>query len=374
MKVFHYLCFLAFVCSCKSINPDLGLAQKYFPSKHLLNEGVVNKYYSKYIPSDSGKWTYIDVKYHSLKLIKPNLLEYNLYNAAMELEYNRQYQFVDDKMILQHENGIFQYDRSTSNIIEGTYIDWNGSGQVFKTEAVFDLTDRTINRAYTQEYLNDTIIENLNAKKIHKSISYESVFRKDTTNGTFVQDMFYAEGLGLFKSLVTDENGTRELVLVEQMLFSDFEKLSEHGLKRVAYIDPNNTIDDQSNFELCTEEKYIVDYYNGDPDGGIIGRKRTIQKLLQEHLDESKLGNESGYLSFRFVINCKGEAGRFTTEETSLDYEHKEFDDNCVTHLYEIIRKIEKFRPTKLQYRENPDAYYYLTFKLKNGKIIELLP
>ena len=161
--------------------------------------------------------------------------------------------------------------------------------------------------------------------------------------------------------------------LVEQIPIEQFQKMANHGRHRLAYIDPEKTMDEATDFKICNER--IADYYNHDIGHFPIlkGGKNAMQKLLNTQLDKTKLFKESGYLTFRFVVNCEGVAGRFITEQTDLDFQGKTFNPETVSHLYEIVKNIKDWRTTMIR-KEARDAYAYITFKLNDGEIIELLP
>jgi hypothetical protein len=95
-----------------------------------------------------------------------------------------------------------------------------------------------------------------------------------------------------------------------------FQTLRNHNRKRIGYINPSSTMDNGSSFKLCEQEVKIRDYYNSTPEAQFgLGKKEMVNKIMSQ-IDRNKLFSESGYLTFRFVINCHGQAGRFTTLKT----------------------------------------------------------
>lgn len=373
-KLLLYIFFFAHILSCSTVQPELGIASDFYPNKTLLNAGVVNKYYTKNIPTDSGKWSYIDVSYRCYKLKTPTSLSVQIFNAAMQLKYEYEYEFEDNKTMLIKKTGIHTFDNTQTNVINSTLFDWVGSGHVYKTQDIFERSGSIVNREMIQREVMDTLVENRKAKSFLFDLTYESVFDNDTTNRSSEIEFIFVEGLGRVEEIGKSKDWTSHTYLVEQMSIETFKNLQNHGKKRIAYIDPSKTLDDHTDFKLCADEKYIVDYYNGDPPAGVLGGKRTVQSLLKKHFDLSKIEKESGYLTYRYVVNCKGEAGRFTTEQTDLDFAVKSFDKKTIDHFYEIVREIENFQATKLNYVDDSDAYCYLTFKLKDGEVIEILP
>lgn len=366
-------CITLFCQSCTQIKPELGLATKYFPSAQLLQDGIVNKYYIKTIPHNTDQWTYMNMTYNSMKLIDENRLEVIGYTSAMEKEYYRLYSFEDNKMNLEKEMGWFHLDSCVTQIKNAPVINWGEQQDSLKIVRVFS-SGRDLDIVRTQMAIQDTVVENYPSKMFHQKLENDWIFEGDSAHYSFDTKLIYAKGIGLFESISHGETNTRHMQLVEQIPWETFSKMKDHGTKRVAYIDPTKTIDDHSNFKLCEKEDYIVDYYNGDPPAGVIGGKPVIWDLLDKYLDPSKIQGQSGYMTFRFVVNCNGEVGRFMIEETDLDFNQTTFSQSSKDHLYEIMRKIDNFQSTKLKYKENVDAYVYITFKMRDGKIIELLP
>ena len=169
------------------------------------------------------------------------------------------------------------------------------------------------------------------------------------------------------------KKGKANIELVKQFHWKDFKAMANSAPKRVAYINPAKRIDRNSNFSPCENSNKIHDYYNGTPHAGLRTGKRGWQKLFQQKGNSSNASKESGYLTFRFVINCEGKTGWFTTEEADLDFQPKEFPPELVQHYFDIIEKVDDWRPVVIR-QKAADAYAYLTLKLKDGELIDILP
>ena len=78
-------------------------------------------------------------------------------------------------------------------------------------------------------------------------------------------------------------------------------------------------------------------------------------------------------MTFRFVVNCEGKAGRYMVIQNNLDLEPKVFDEKLTSHLFTITQGLKEWRPVILE-NEPRDYYMYITYKLLDGKIIEILP
>lgn len=160
--------------------------------------------------------------------------------------------------------------------------------------------------------------------------------------------------------------------LTELMSIDAYYRLKNHTLHRVGWIDTTQVMDKHNKFSTCYHFSEINDYYNDDR-ASFKGRKGALRALLKEKLDKDKLKDESGYLTYRFVINCKGKAGWFTTEEADLKYDRKKFNSECRNHLFDILYEVSEWKSLSISGNAK-DAYVYITFKLKDGEIIEILP
>ena len=372
MEKIKLLIFFVFLLlfSCQPPDPELGIAEQYLPSAELLQSGVVNKYYYHF-ESENGYAKNTDIEYLLLKVEKPGQLIWQTYGAGFNLKRDRLYQFEGDKMIMLSEKQIYQRDTIDVEILEPISIDWKNGGNTFMKRA--NILGRFRRWELNLSSMKDSMVMERPAKILTSDYNTLFVYKEDTTRNEFSMPNIYVEGFGPFTYKYKTDRGTFSSDLVEQMSFAEFQKRANHGVKRVAYIDPENVMDSKKALETCEPIHAIFDYYNGTPDGRYEGGKGALRRTIIPQVDKEKLNNESGYLTFRFVINCKGETGRFVTEQADLDFQKKEFNKETVTHLFEIVESLEKWQPAKVQEKLR-DSYAYLTFKLKDGEIIEFLP
>ena len=364
--------FILTIYSCQPVKPEFGIAEKYFPSAQKLQDGVVNKYYEHYNSNDNYEAS-TNVVYHEYRLVRPGVLQLNHYNAGFEMRRQKTYTFQNEKMILNTENFIYYADTVPVEIIEPTSENWSENEAIFEKKMEYISWKRKW--SHRQIGLRDSVIMGKSAKLItSKNVNYFLISSSpDTTFVNFNHTNVYVEDIGLFAYYNADEKGKTRLELIEQMPFSEFKKRANHGKKRVAYINPKNRMDKDSDFAPCHVEHRIVDYYNGSPDAHFVGEKGALWQEILPNLDKTKLHNESGYLTFRFIINCEGKTGYFVTEQADLDYHKKEFHPETVQYFYKMVSELSPFQPA-VAMKEKRDAYAYLTFKLKDGKLIELLP
>ena len=136
----------------------------------------------------------------------------------------------------------------------------------------------------------------------------------------------------------------------------------------IGYIDPKTAFGDK-NFKTCKNE--IYEYYNSESNAGYKhGKKALWDSVLTKYSVSLK---ESGYLTFRFVVNCEGKAGRYMVIQNNLDLEPKVFEDELISQLLTITQGLKEWRQVILE-NEPRDYYMYITYKLLDGKIIEILP
>jgi hypothetical protein len=146
------------------------------------------------------------------------------------------------------------------------------------------------------------------------------------------------------------------------------EQKNKKYIHDIGYVDPNTSFGDKD-FKTCKEE--IYEYYSSEPEGGYIhGKKALRDAVLKKYSVQLK---ESGYLTFRFVVNCEGKAGRYMIIQNNLDLEPKVFDEDLTSQLLTITQGLKEWRPVVLE-NEPRDYNMYITYKLLNGKIIEILP
>lgn len=136
----------------------------------------------------------------------------------------------------------------------------------------------------------------------------------------------------------------------------------------VGYIDPETALGEK-NFATCDNE--IFQYHNAVPHGGYKYGKKALRDTVRRKYKTTP--GESGYLTFRFVVNCEGKAGWYNIIENDLDLTPKHFDKELTAHLFELTQDLKEWRP--LIFEDKPRDYYmYITYKLVDGEIREILP
>ena len=129
---------------------------------------------------------------------------------------------------------------------------------------------------------------------------------------------------------------------------------------------------DDPNFKLCDETR-VFQYYNFGKGLQYIGEKIKINEHFMAALKLNEQGNESGFLTIRFIVNCEGKTGRFRVEGMDNEYRESEFTDNVTNQLMSLTRKLDGWIIGEYDGKAY-DYYQYLTFKIENGLLIEIMP
>jgi len=137
--------------------------------------------------------------------------------------------------------------------------------------------------------------------------------------------------------------------------------------------DIKKTNSDNPNFELCNGENNVKQYFNNSQGLEYYGGKTEILKEFNNNFVPSKKQNQNGIIRIRFIVNCKGETGRFRIIEADNNYKEFKFDSEITNQLLKITKALNDWIPKEIRNKEI-DYYQYLIFKIANGKISEILP
>ncbi len=129
---------------------------------------------------------------------------------------------------------------------------------------------------------------------------------------------------------------------------------------------------DNPDFKLCYP-KYVFQYFNNS--GGIEynGEKIAIDKTFEKKYNSEIVKKESGLIRIRFVVNCEGKTDRFRILGSDENYQEKEFDKSITDQLLTITKSLDGWN-VKYYNDSVIDYYQYLIFKIKDGKILKILP
>jgi hypothetical protein len=106
------------------------------------------------------------------------------------------------------------------------------------------------------------------------------------------------------------------------------------------------------------------------------GRLYDIRQVVERDYKPVLKAGESGLIRFRFIVNCRGEAGNFELLEVDENYQKCAFDSRITNQLLNICRnKLTDWEPGKRNDDQTPvDTFCLLTFQLKDGLITNIFP
>ena len=139
----------------------------------------------------------------------------------------------------------------------------------------------------------------------------------------------------------------------------------------IGYIDQEKALLNDV-YSLCDNGKIFKKHHGAPKVAFNISKKRFRETILSEY--KNKNYEDSGYLNFRFLVNCEGNAGWFEIIEMNLDLEEVNLNDVMVNQLLKLTSN-SKHWSTLTTSDEIPRNYYmYISYRIEHGEIIEILP
>ena len=134
---------------------------------------------------------------------------------------------------------------------------------------------------------------------------------------------------------------------------------------------PFDSLQDDPGFGVCNP-KQVLQYYNTN--AYYKDHKKEITKhLLDNFKTHDSFQDQNGFLTIRFIINCNGNTGRFRIFEIDSNYQPIHFKDTLSQQLLRLVKQVKGWQPAV--YKEKVyDSYQYITFRIRNGKIISISP
>lgn len=130
---------------------------------------------------------------------------------------------------------------------------------------------------------------------------------------------------------------------------------------------------DDINFKRCiSDDRFMYQYYNDSKGFQYKGEKYEIEKKLKS-LSLKELSGKSGYITIRFVVNCEGKTGLFRMKQMNEDYKEFVFDEKLSNQLLIFTKSLNGWAPKEIEGKKI-DYYQYLTYKIENGQVSEILP
>ena len=139
---------------------------------------------------------------------------------------------------------------------------------------------------------------------------------------------------------------------------------------------PDGEYMDTTTNENTTCKDYNVYYYQGNGRGKYPESSSTILKEAQAFLKwKHDFYKGNGYITFQFMIDCSGKKMNKTRVlQTDEKYNNYHFDKRLVEELYTFLNKMDKWKIFKIKSGEIVSYHAFITFKIKNGKAVNIIP
>ncbi len=124
---------------------------------------------------------------------------------------------------------------------------------------------------------------------------------------------------------------------------------------------------DGSEFIICDEDR-ITQYYSIGTH--YQGGEKTIKKELNELINNLHF-QDSGILTYRFIVNCNNQIGRFRVKMVNSALKENSFKSNNIKRIQESIKNLNGWKAGKWK-DKSLDSYYVLNFKIQNGRITDI--
>jgi hypothetical protein len=132
----------------------------------------------------------------------------------------------------------------------------------------------------------------------------------------------------------------------------------------------NPALDDPS-FHLHDSTR-VWQYYNSA--AYWLDHKDSVTRFIRSRYHPpANAAIENGWLTIRFIINTDGHTGRFRLSEMDSAYQPTHFDPRISDQLLAAVKDWPDWQPA--HYKEwRFDTYQYITFRLRQGRIITISP
>lgn len=152
-----------------------------------------------------------------------------------------------------------------------------------------------------------------------------------------------------------------------------FILLSSKILAQNYFLPDGEYMDTISNNSATCPEHNIYYYSVG---GKYPESSSTLLKKVQSFLNE-KNGkyNGSGYITFRFTVDCEGKPmKKVQVLQTDNEYKKTHFEKALVNELYDFFHTLNKWKDIKTKDGKGYAYIAFITFKIKDGKVINIIP
>lgn len=138
----------------------------------------------------------------------------------------------------------------------------------------------------------------------------------------------------------------------------------------VGDINYNPNIDDKL-FNVCDETR-VFQYYSVGT--SYIGERKSIREEVFNYLKDKNvnLDNKSAYITFRFIVNCNGQPGRYRYKIVDSNFKKTDFAKEEIDKLKNAVMSLKNWQAGVTENKVSVDSYVQINFKIENGEIKDI--
>ncbi len=100
-----------------------------------------------------------------------------------------------------------------------------------------------------------------------------------------------------------------------------------------------------------------------------------LKELLLFQHDKTQFDSGNGNITFRFTVNCEGQVMRkVQVIQTDEKYNLTHFQKPLIDQLFLFFKSLKKWKIVKDRNAEPLNYHAFITFKIKNGKVTNIIP
>ena len=127
-------------------------------------------------------------------------------------------------------------------------------------------------------------------------------------------------------------------------------------------------------FSLCDDGKTYPYYYPElEYKGGFWEIKQHF--VMDYPMEQFQaLNNNTGILTVKFNVNCKGETGDFSLQFCDFNYHAIKINQEIIDYLLNKTKTLDNWIPGQDEEGNVVNSHKFFSFRIKEGVLLEILP
>jgi hypothetical protein len=142
-------------------------------------------------------------------------------------------------------------------------------------------------------------------------------------------------------------------------------------LSQKKYEEPGSIPIDSAIYERLCIDRGITEFYSLNAK-----HPKSSYQILDEarqFYKKPEKSGQSGFLTVRLIVNCRGEASAFQLYQIDENYKNRPFDATISSQLLDFVKKLGGWKIGTYE-GKTYNYYTYLCFKIKNGNLETVAP